>query len=157
MVWLICMAGCPKPFLAHSLMVPTSSGLVRQGRQQISRRLFPHFGHTHSKSTAQLKKRTECDVADVVSHGGVGVLELQGGLSVTEQHLGGGVAGTPAFLKLLQRHKQMSENTTAGKHQEEEQKGLNDKRRMASKTDKVNKGATFYRTARNVENYYSDH
>lgn len=44
---------------------------------------------------------TEGDVSDVVTHGGVRVLELQRWLPVAEQHLGGRVAGSPALLELL--------------------------------------------------------
>lgn len=60
------------------------------------------------KFLAQFTEHTERDVADVVSHGGISVLKLQGGLSVIEEHLRGRVAGTAAFLKLLRRHKQTS-------------------------------------------------
>jgi len=52
--------------------------------------------------------QTKSDVADVVSHSGVSVLQLQRRLSVTEQHLRSRVTGPPALLKLLNREKQSS-------------------------------------------------
>lgn len=45
--------------------------------------------------------QTKSDVADVVSHCGIGVLQLQRRFSVTEQHLRSRVTGPPALLKLL--------------------------------------------------------
>lgn len=48
---------------------------------------------------------TEGDVSDVVPDGGVRVLQLQGGLPVAEQHLGGCVAGSPTLFKLLNARK----------------------------------------------------
>ena len=45
---------------------------------------------------------TEGDVSNVVPYSGVCVLELQRGLPVAEQHLGGRVAGSPTLFELLQ-------------------------------------------------------
>ncbi len=47
----------------------------------------------------------QSDVADVVSHCGVSVLQLQRRFSVTEQHLRSRVTGPPALLKLLNTEK----------------------------------------------------
>lgn len=52
--------------------------------------------------TARGATHTEGDVADVVSHCGVRVLQLERRLSVAEQHLRSCVTRAPALLKLLQ-------------------------------------------------------
>lgn len=49
--------------------------------------------------------QTEGNVSDVVPDGGIRVLQLQGGLPVAEQHLGGCVAGSPTLFKLLNARK----------------------------------------------------
>lgn len=54
--------------------------------------------HTKQKS----RDLTKGDVSDVVPDSGVGVLQLQRGLPVAEQHLWGGVAGSSPLFEFLQ-------------------------------------------------------
>lgn len=47
---------------------------------------------------------TKGDVSNVIPNGGICVLQLQRGLPVAEQHLGGCVAGSPPLFELLHTH-----------------------------------------------------
>lgn len=62
--------------------------------------------------------QTKSDVADVVSHCGVSVLQLQRRFFVTEQHLRSRVTGPPALLKLLntEKHRHQSVLSSLNTH-----------------------------------------